>query len=163
MLFRSLAAVTSLKPPEFVGFVPPDRERFYRQYGGGLRISTFELNRPYAPPATYMITFGRDQLITEGTYKGVVARADVFYPLPIGKKDGKFQFLFLFGTANLRINKPANLDVLALEPMVKEDGKTPSVNLFDPRVLVISRPSARDTYRIGVGDRKSTRLNSSHT
>lgn len=149
---KELAAVANLKTqPEYVGFVPPDRERFYRQYGAGLRLSTFEVMRPYAPPAAYMITFGRDQLITEGMYKGVVARADVFYPLPIGKKDGKFQFLFLFGTANLRITKPANLDVLALERMVGADGVTPSVPLYDPKVLVISRPSSRDTYRIGVG------------
>ena len=131
--------------PEYVGFVPPDRERFYRQYGFGMRLSTFELARPYSPPATYMFTLGRDQLITEGVYKDVVARADVFYPLPIGKEDGRFKFLFLFGTANLRLTKPKPLDVIALEP-----GGS-AVQLYSPNVAVISRPSSRDTYRIGMG------------
>lgn len=131
--------------PEYIGFVPPDRERFYRQYGFGMRLSTFELSRPYSPPATYMFTLGRDQLITEGVYKDVVARADVFYPLPVGKEDGRFKFLFLFGTANLRLTKPKPLDVLALEPAAS------TVQLFSPTVAVISRPSSRDTYRIGMG------------
>jgi hypothetical protein len=131
--------------PEYVGFVPPDRERFYRQYGFGMRLSTFELNRPYSPPATYMFTLGRDQLITEGVYKDVVARADVFYPLPLGKEDGRFKFLFLFGTANLRLTKPKPLDVIALEPAGS------AVQLYSPTVAVISRPSSRDTYRIGMG------------
>ncbi len=131
--------------PKFVAFVPPDRERFYRQYGAGLRLTTFETQRPYAPPATYMFTLGRDQLITEGLYKGIVARADVFYPLPVYKKDGKFNFLFLFATANLRLSKPTNLDVLALQP-ASTDKK-----IYDSDTMIISRPSARDTYRIGAG------------
>jgi len=131
--------------PEHIGFVPPDRERFYRQYGFGMRLSTFELARPYSPPATYMFTLGRDQLSTEGVFKDVVARADVFYPLPVGKQDGRFKFVFLFGTANLRLTKPKPLDVIALEPAGT------NVQLFSPTVAVVSRPSSRDTYRIGMG------------
>lgn len=129
--------------PAYVGFTPPDRERFYRQFGSGIRLSTFETKR-YAPPATYMFTLGRDQLITEGQYKSIVARADVFYPLPIGKEDGRFKSVFLFGTANLRLTKQQPLDVVALEPVS-------NVPLFQRDVVVISRPSSRDTYRIGAG------------
>lgn len=129
----------------YIGLTAPDRERFYRQYGSGIRITGFEKNRPYAPPSTYMVTLGQDQLISGGFYRGVVARADVFYPLPIGKQDGKWQFLYLFGTANLRISKPSNGVVLALEPAAS------SVNLFDPNVAIVSRVSSRDTYRIGMG------------
>lgn len=65
-LGQQLTAVSGVKQPESVGFVPPDRERFYRQDGAGLRISTFESNGRYAPSASYMVTFGGDQLITEG-------------------------------------------------------------------------------------------------
>ncbi len=129
----------------FIGLTAPDRERFYRQWGAGIRVTGFEKNRPYAPPSTYMITLGQDQLISGGLYKGTVARADVFYPLPIGKQDGKWQFLYLFGTANLRISKPSNGVVLALEPAAA------TVNLYDSNVAVVSRASARDTYRIGLG------------
>lgn len=129
---------------KYVGFLPPDRERFYRQYGFGLRVATFEKKRPFAPPATYTVTLGQDQLITEGGYKGAVVRADVFYPLPIGHKDGKFEMLFLFATANLRISKPQNGVPLALERMS-------NVPLHQNDVAIVAVPSARDTYRIGVG------------
>ena len=129
----------------YLGLVPPDRERFYRQYGGGIRLTSFEIDKPYAPPGSYMFTLGQDQLITEGGYKGAVAKIDVFYPLPIGKDDGKFKFLFLFGTVNMRISKPTNGTPLALAPAEA------TVNIYDPNVRVFSAPSARDTYRIGVG------------
>ena len=134
-------------PPngEYVGLVPPDRERFYRQYGGGMRLSTFETRMPYAPPGSYMFTLGQDQMITEGGYRGAVAKIDVFYPLPIGKDDGRFKFLFLFGTVNMRISKPQNSTPLALEPAAD------TIKIYAPTVGVISAPSARDTYRIGAG------------
>jgi len=141
---------------DYVAFTPPDRERFYRQYGGGIRLTGWELQRPYAPPSTYMVTLGQDQLVTGGFYRGVVARADVFYPLPIGKEDGKWQFLYLFGTANLRLSKPSNGPVFALEPAGTRAAVPPAttgatVNVYDRDVTIVSRPSSRDTYRIGVG------------
>jgi hypothetical protein len=129
----------------FIGLTAPDRERFYRQWGAGIRITGFEKNRSYAPPSTYLITLGQDQLISGGFYRGAVARADVFYPLPMGKQDGKWQFLYLFGTANLKLSKPSNGVVLALESAAA------TVNLYDSNVAIISRASARDTYRIGLG------------
>ena len=90
------------------------------------------------------MTLGQDQLITEGGYKGAVVRADVFYPLPVGQKDGKFEMLFLFATANLRISKPQNGVPLVLERIT-------DVPLHRNDVAIVAVPSARDTYRIGVG------------
>jgi hypothetical protein len=132
------------KGAPFVGFVPPDRQRFYRFYGAGLRLTTFELDKPYAPPATWTLTLGQDESITGGILRGLVARIDVFYSLPVGKADGRFKFLFLFGTANLRLNRDAGDAPLILQ-------KAADVPLSDGRVAIVTSRSTRDTYRIGLG------------
>jgi len=129
----------------YVGFVPPDRQRFYRFYGGGLRLTSFELDKPYAPPSTWTLTLGQDESITGGSLRSVVARIDVFYPLPVGKADGRFKFLFLFGTANLRLSQDARGTPLILEKAPED------VPLSDGSVAIETSPSTRDTYRIGVG------------
>ncbi len=134
----------SAKDALFVGFVPPDRRRFYRFYGGGLRLTTFELDKPYAPPATWTLTLGQDESITGGILRSVVARIDVFYSLPVGKADGRYKFLFLFGTANLRLNSDTGDTPLILQ-------KAPDVPLSDGRVAIVTSRSTRDTYRIGLG------------
>ncbi|MBL8177223.1 MAG: hypothetical protein JNK48_21290 [Bryobacterales bacterium] len=143
-LFKARFPEVAKTGAKHVAFVPPDRERFYRQYGFGLRVATFEEKRKYAPPATYMVTLGQDQLITEGGYRGAVVRADVFYPLPIGQKDGKFEMLFLFATANMRISKPQNGTPLVL-------ASATGVQPYENTVAIHVVPSARDTYRIGAG------------
>jgi hypothetical protein len=140
---------------EYLAFVPTDRERFYRTYGGGLRISTFETQQRLAPPATYMVTIGQDQLITAGRYHGPVLRLDVFYPLPIGGKEGRFRSIYLFGTINLALVRPTSQAPIAMEricsdPLVKE-GCTGFKNFYDPDVRIIPLGSQRDIYRLGVG------------
>jgi hypothetical protein len=133
----------------FVAFVPPERQRFYRFYGGGIRLSTFELDKPYAPPATWTLTLGQDESITGGVFRSVVTRIDVFYPLPIGLADGRYKFLFLFATANLRLSKDPNETPLILAAGKKDDGT--AIPLSDPRVAIIRSASTRDTYRLGAG------------
>ena len=142
---RYPTATTSL-----VGFVPPDRQRFYRQYGGGLRLSTFDTNAPYAPPGTFLLTIGQDESITGGRFHGATGRIDVFYPLPVGKRDGRYKFLFLFATGSFAFSKDGNETPLALEKAVEGDNKQP-VPLYDKRVSIVTIGSSRDTYRIGVG------------
>lgn len=144
-----------------VAFVPPDRERFYRFYGGGVRLTTFELDKPYAPPATFAWTLGQDELVTGSVMRGVVSRIDVFYPLPLGLKDGRWKFLFLFGTVNQWLHKDPNDTELPLQPAYETDttgnvkmdssGKPVPVPITDPSVYVRTIRNNRDTYRIGVG------------
>jgi len=126
-----------------VGFVPPDRRRFYRMYGAGLRLTSFDTNSRYAPPANLAVTLGQDESITGGGFQSVVGRFDCFYPLPVGLQNGKFKFLFLFGTANLRMGRDKNETPLVL--------KAESIPLFDPRVSIVTVRNTRDTYRLGVG------------
>jgi len=142
---------------KYVGFIPPNRERFYRNYGFGVRVTTFDKNpSSLAPPATYMLSFGQDEAITSGHLTSVVGKVDVFYPLPLSfaTKDkgsmtpGAYKFLFLFGTANLRLSKAANIPAFALQ---NPNATSTTVQPFDPALAVITAPSTRDTYRFGVG------------
>ncbi|HKW96101.1 MAG TPA: hypothetical protein VJN43_00135 [Bryobacteraceae bacterium] len=133
----------------YVGFAPPDRERFYRSYGMGVRYMSFDSGAPYAPPSVYTVTLGQDEQVTGGTFRSIVWKADVFYPLPIGRQNGKWKFLFLFGTANLRLSRAGNPTPIFLKAATENDS-TP-IPAFDPRVAIVTVPSNRDTYRIGVG------------
>lgn len=140
--FRSRYPNVSTK---YVGFVPPDRERFYRMWGGGFRLTSFDKDARFAPPATFLVTLGQDELITGGALRGLVSRFDVFYPLPVKDPDGRYKCLFLFGTANLRLSRANNDTPLILEPAA------PDIKLYNPAVSIVTSRSTRDTYRIGVG------------
>jgi hypothetical protein len=125
---------------ELIGLVPPDRERFDRGYGGGLRLTSYETG--VAAPATYLVTVGQDQSLGGGRYRGLTARFDVFYPLAAG---AGWPCFFLFGTAHLRLARPGTgATPLVLEPAA-------GVALADPRVSIQTWPAARDTYRLGAG------------
>jgi hypothetical protein len=130
---------------EYVGFVPPDRERFYHMWGAGFRLTSFDKDARYAPPATFLLAFGQDEMITGGALKGVVSRIDVFYPLPAKDPDGRFKCLFLFGTVNLRLSRAGIETPLILEPASAD------IKLYNPGVSIVTVASTRDTYRIGVG------------
>jgi hypothetical protein len=137
----------------FVGLVPPDRERFYRQYGGGIRYTSYDATRAYASPAMFTATVGQDQMITHGRYHGPVFKVDAFYPLPMGDSS----FIFLFGTANLAITKATNKTPIAMQlvsgdcPSGTTPGLTCGVKVYQDDVAVYAIPSARDTYRLGIG------------
>lgn len=129
----------------YVAFLPPERERFFRNYGFGFRLTTFDKDQPLAPPGTYTFTVGQDESITGGIFRSVVGRFDVFYPLPTAVTGGKGKFVYLFGTTTLRFSKAANLPTFALAAAPS------SVLASDPAVALVTVRSTRDTYRIGAG------------
>jgi hypothetical protein len=133
---------------KYVGFVPPNRERFYRNYGFGVRLTTFDRDQPLAAPATYTLLFGQDELITGGHLQSVIGKIDVFYPLPISKTGGAYKFVYLFGNANLRLSKATSIPTFALQ---NPNANGVTVQPFDPNLAIITVPSKRDTYRIGAG------------
>jgi hypothetical protein len=139
----------------FIGLVPPDRERFYRQYGFGVRYASYVSDRNDLAPAMFTATLGQDQLITHGRYVGPVLKFDAFYPMPFNEAS----FVYLFGTANLAVAKPEERTPLALE-LVSGDcisatspdaGIKCGVKAYQDNVAIHAVPSSRDTYRIGVG------------
>jgi hypothetical protein len=130
----------------YVAFVNPDRDRFYRQWGLGFRYSKFNPKANYESPLTFSITIGRDEAITGGRFGGAVARFEGFHPLPVGTKEGKWRFLYLFGTASLRLSRTAD----NRPPLILESAPD-TVKGFQNTVAVVASPSNRDTYRIGIG------------
>jgi hypothetical protein len=139
---------------KYVGFVPPNRERFYRSYGAGFRVTTFPKDN--TPPATYTFTAGQDEAITGGIFRSVVSRFDVFYPMPFPGANNAFKSFYLFGTSNLRLSTARNVPTFALQnPNAPPPGSTtPPATLvqpYDPGLAVVTVRSTRDTYRIGVG------------
>jgi hypothetical protein len=142
---RFAAEFPSAAQSQDVGFIPPDRDRFYRSFGAGIRLTTQYRgnNGTTRAPATYTVLFGQDENVSGGGFNGAVAKFDVFYPLPLEAKSTRF--LFLFGNADLRLSKATNITPFVLAP-------TPStITGSEPSVAIITTPSNRDVYRIGVG------------
>ncbi len=129
----------------YVGFVNPDRDRFYRQWGVGFRYSRYHPLADYESPQTFMFALGQDELITGGQLKSVVARFDGFYPLPLSRSNGKWNFLYVFGTTSLRLSRADDKTPLVLQPAPS------TVNAYDATVSIVAAGSNRDTYRIGIG------------
>jgi hypothetical protein len=129
----------------YIAFVAPERDRFYRQYFGGIRLRTFYFDngeRPYNRyPATLDITYGQNEAITGGFLKGGVMKIEGFFPLPI-KELGS---LYLFGSAQMKFSRPSFGDPLILQ-------RVQNIDLPNADALLITLPPLnRDHYRIGFG------------
>ncbi|HUA87003.1 MAG TPA: hypothetical protein VMB85_24270 [Bryobacteraceae bacterium] len=124
----------------YIGFLPPDRQQFYRNWGAGFRLTTSYSGRP---AAMYTFTLGQDEQITAGNLHGAVAKFDVFYPMPVRIRG--YNYLYLFATADLRMARAANTTPFILAPAPS------TVSGSDPSVAIVPIASARDLYRIGVG------------
>jgi hypothetical protein len=133
---------------EFVAFVSPDRDRFFRQYYAGFRLQThyFDYKNPRVPinrfPATLDITYGQNEAITGGRLRGGVIRLEGFYPLPYDE----LKFINLFGTALFRPIRTKITDPLILQ-LAPPDTAVPAANVF----LITVPQINRDYYRVGVG------------
>jgi hypothetical protein len=154
---------------QFIGFVSPDRDRFNRQYSAGLRLTTFysdeNKTRLTSPPAMISVSLGQNEVVTGGTMRGVVARLEAFYPLPIGgERKNRFSSIYLFGAAQKRLSKVTLFDPFILNPVTlmtkspcptpaPQDSITPCVILQDfiSNGVTVTTPSNRDIYKIGVG------------
>ncbi len=154
------------KLPKNVAFVPQIRDRFVRQWEGGLRLYTYYAqNNPVAQPlnsapATVDFSVGQNELVTNGQLRGAVGRFSAFYPFPLGDRaKPDTLFVYFFGEATLAFSKPA-IQNQKSEPtnpntpifLVPATTNGTPVPLTDPSVLIINVASNRkDVYRIGAG------------
>jgi hypothetical protein len=124
----------------YIGFLPPDRESFYRSWAAGTRLTTAYHGRP---AAQYTVTIGQDEQVTGGNLQGAVAKFDVFYPLPARIRG--YSYLYLFGTADLRLARAGNFTPFILAPAPS------NISGSDPSVAIVATSSERDLYRLGIG------------
>lgn len=143
----------------YVGFVPLERDRFFRQYYLSFRIKShfcetddcFQFKNSF--PSMIDFGIGQNEAVTGGSYRqqgkrAWVIRLDGFYPLPFRQAS----FLYLYGSALMKlgfggpkIEIPLFLDIAPGE-----------IQITDPAVFIPppdQQPSRlnRDYYKIGVG------------
>lgn len=136
---------------EFIAFVAPERNRFFRQYYGGLRIKTYfvkadadeELENIF--PGIIDITFGQNESVTRGALRGGVVRLDGIYPIPFG--DTAKGFIYAFGSVHMKLSKAQTNSTVILQV---PDAGLPAVP--GPNVLIQPLDIGdRDYYRVGIG------------
>lgn len=142
----------ALAKTKYIGLTIPDRDRFFRQYSAGFRLTT----RFYDPageelpqPAMVAAAFGQHELVSGGQLRGVVGKFEGFYPLPLGTRDSGAPIFYLFGRANLRLSQGGERTPLVLKRALGSDGKI--VPADDAGIAIIASASQRDLYTIGVG------------
>ena len=141
---------------QYVGFVNQDRDRFFRQYSVGLRLTTFYVKKgmrgqsdvPYtAAPAVISASVGQNEVVTGGKFDGAVARFEAFYPLLIaGDRSSRSPIVYLFGAALLRLGA-ANQTT----PFILKQVDPAAIDAAIPNMAVVATPTTRDTYMIGAG------------
>jgi len=137
------------KGKQYIGFISPDRDRFLRQYFGGLRFKTYTYDgiqlKDYFP-AMLDVTVGQSEAVTGGRLHKFVVGIDGFYPLPFKDNDNR-KFLYLFGTAKFKAGGTKTITT----PFILDTAPS-NVLITDPKVF-IAEPvqSNRDIFRIGVG------------
>ncbi len=134
------------KGKEFITFVRPDRDRFFRQYYAGVRVQTFFFSPFNIPtqrfPAQFDLTIGQNEFVTGGRFRGPVIRMEGFFPLPYER----LKFINLFATAMM---KPGHSNVGT--PLILQPAPADTIVLAS-NVLVYALPQPnRDYYRIGFG------------
>jgi hypothetical protein len=124
---------------ETVAFVAPDRDQLLKQYYAGFRVRT-DFKEDDKPDAVFDITFGQNEAVTGGHPRGGVMRLEGFYPLQVADR----QFIYLFGTAILKMSRPNIIDPVILKPVEARP-------LPDSKVHLITTEANRDIYRFGIG------------
>ena len=143
----------------YVGFVPLERDRFYRQWYVGLRMKSLycdnlECSRyKNSFPSILDFGFGQNEAVTGGRFRlngkrAFVIRLDAFYPLPFRPSS----FLYLYGSAVMkigqggpRIDNPLFLDTAPGEVQITSN------EVFIPTADLQPSRLSRDYYKIGVG------------
>jgi hypothetical protein len=157
------------KSLKYVGFVPLERDRFFRQYYVGLRLKTHYCEDPECDtyknrfPSIVDLGLGQNEAVTGGLLKSDVRdaannlirrrrawvmRLDAFFPLPF--KDASF--LYLYGTAMMKIGGGG----VKIQNPLFLDTPASTIQITDPNVFVPSpdlQPTRvdRDYYKIGIG------------
>ncbi len=129
---------------QFVAFTLSDRDRFFRQAYGGIRLMThFIGDTRVRAPETFDLTYGFNESITGGRIHGGVMRLEGFVPIPYDK----LTWLYLFGTGMFKPGAHATI----AHPFLLDSAPT-GILPTNQNAVVITTPQAdRDYYRVGFG------------
>lgn len=131
---------------EFIAFVAPERDRFLRQYYGGLRFKTHFIDKEGNVinrfPAILDATFGQSESVTGGRLRGPVFRLEAFYPFPIKEAS----FLYFYGSAFMKVGGKKSIKT----PFILTAAES-TVQLTQDNVVITTRQLDRDFFRIGIG------------
>ena len=135
------------KGKDFIAFVSGDRNRFFRQYYGGLRLKSYFVKKGTEDlanifPGIIDVTFGQNESVTGGELHGGVVRIDGIYPFPFAGGGS----IYVFGSALMKLRHPTITSPIILQPA------DATVQVPGANVLIQQLPT-RDTdhYRLGVG------------
>ncbi len=139
------------KDKEFIAFVPPDRNRFFRRYFAGLRLKSYYVRDDFPDeldtifPGIIDITVGQNESVTGGALRGVVFGVEGIYPLPFikGKQRGS---LYVFGSARVKLN-----DAKIESPVFLQPPDSPVAVPSDKVFIQQLPPRDSDYYRLGIG------------
>ena len=133
-----------------IAFSNQDRSSFLGKWGVGIRTITRFGDSSNDDPQRGILDFtvGQDATVTGGVMSGYVLKLDGVHPLQFGGTSNK-NYLYLFGSASIRISHNKNLDPLILKT-VDPTVASPAIPSAGVAVLPL-RQSNRDFYRIGLG------------
>ena len=143
--FPQLASTTATQ----VAFTTPDRNQFFRQYFAGVRLTTLYQDKDEAQSTinslgSVSFSVGQNEAISGGKFRGLVAQAEGFIPLPIGLTAKTVGAFYLFGRAAFQLSSSVQQT-----PLLLNQTNPPPATLGQS--LLIANPSRRDIYTIGVG------------
>lgn len=138
----------NIEGKDYVTFVLPERNRFYKQFYMGFRLKTYEKKNNGLPlPYVFDMTWGVNEAASgdEGhLFRKSVFRLDGFLPLPFKLPILKLP-VYIFGTLVVNTSKEKVEPPLSLEPVT-------DVQAYSPGVLKVFRQdNDRDYFRIGLG------------
>ncbi|MDQ3803755.1 MAG: hypothetical protein M3416_08025 [Acidobacteriota bacterium] len=148
---------------KYIALVFPERDRFLRQFYGGVRFKTFYYDDEGALinrfPAIFDIMVGQNEAVTGGRLQSdvtdekgrligqkrrYVLRLEAFYPFPIREAN----FLYLYGTAMMKIGAGG----VKIDTPLFLNRAPGEVSLTDNDVFIApTLQTNRDYYRFGVG------------
>ena len=141
--------------PAQISFVTPDRNNFFREYSGGLRLYSLykstDCDGCELLPGTVEFSVGQNEQISGGQLRGWIANAQAAYPLPIrlGGKNDNHAAIYIFGRTSFRLNSASQVSPLLLDVPEAPTAGAPGVLIGS--IPAFARPNRRDIYTIGIG------------
>ncbi len=154
------AGSTTPAPCKYIAFQPPDRNRFERRWGAGIRLKSHHYDCVPEPkdgnctpqkrtevnfPGLVDITVGQDEAVTGGHFNGAVLTLSGFFPFPF---ESAAKSVYVFGGMYFGLSHTTTSEPLILAPVSGAAVPVPGPDVF----VHTSTPDElnRDYWKFGV-------------